>query len=66
MNNDFKRDQRILVLYNRSLRKKFTHGGTFSETELFNDALAMGVTTTTAQSYADAVIIKLKKGKYLR
>ena len=66
MNNDFKREGRILMLYQRALRKKYTQGGRFSETQLYNDAIAIGVGKTTAQSYTDAVITKLKQAGHLQ
>ena len=64
--NGLKRDMRIKSLHQQALKGKYTHGGKFSMTELFNDALAMGVHPRTAQSYANAVVERLKKGGHLK
>jgi len=66
MKADFARDQRIISLFYRAVRKKYTEEGVFSESKLYNDALEMGVTSTTAQSYTNAVIIKLVAKRYLK
>ncbi len=66
MKADFARDQRIITLYYRAVRKKYTEEGKFSESNLYNDALEMGVTSTTAQSYTDAVIVKLVAMGFLK
>jgi hypothetical protein len=66
MNLDEKREGRINMLHQKALNGKFTNNGRFSYTELVAAAKIIGVTKQTAQSYADTVIDRLKKGGHLR
>ena len=61
-----KRAGRIDTLYQRALSGKYSKFGLFSFTELVGDAMAIGVGRKTAESYADAVINRLKKQKLLK
>lgn len=61
-----KKGMRINSLYQKALRRKYTHGGKFSLIELINDAKAIGVSNKTAESYADAVVKRLKKAGHLK
>lgn len=60
-----KRDGRIDDLYNRAIRKKYTKDGIFLLAELVKDAIKIGVSKATGQSYADEVIVRLQKKGYL-
>ena len=66
LKSDEKRNNRIMMLHQRALEKKYTWSGQFHYDVLVNDAMSMSVSESTARSYADAVIIKLKKGKHMK
>jgi len=61
-----KRKIRIDMLYQRALRKKYTHEGKFFLIELIKDAESIGVVTSTACSYADSVIDRLQRAGHLK
>lgn len=63
---EVKRGLRINGLHQKALWGKYTKNGKFSRIELINDAKAIGVGVGTAESYADSVISRLKKGGHLK
>lgn len=65
MKSDEKRQTRINTLHQRALAKKYTWSNQFHYDALVNDAKTMGVAETTAKEYADAVLLRLKKGGHM-
>jgi len=63
---EVKRSYRIQGLHQKALRGKYTKKGKFLESELINDAKAIGVGIKTAESYADSVISMLKRAGHLK
>ena len=66
MKSDEKRSGRIARLYDQAICGKFQVAGALSYTALVNAAKQIGVTKTTAEDYADDVVVRLKKGGYLK
>lgn len=66
MKSDEKREGRINTLHQRALNKRYTSNGKFHFDKLLDDARNMGVAEITAQSYGQAVLLRLKKGGHLK
>jgi len=61
MKPDVARQTRIDGLHKQALFGKFTKNGKFNYMKLIAAAKLIGVTSQTAESYAEAVVIRLKK-----
>lgn len=66
LKSDEKRNNRINMLHQRALKGKYTWSGQFHYDAMVNDAMSMGISEPTARSYADAIVIRLKKGKHMK
>jgi len=65
MKLDEKRESRLRDLYQKALQLKFTKDGFFEYSMLLDAAKHIGVSSSTAASYADAVIKRLEKAGHL-
>ena len=61
MNSELKRNGRINALCKKAEAGKFTSKGKFVANLLVAEAMQIGVSKSTAESYADVVISRLKK-----
>lgn len=61
MKPDIARQTRINDLHKQALFGKFTKNGKFNYAQLVAAAKLIGVTNQTAQSYAEAVVVRLKE-----
>lgn len=66
MKGEEKRQTRIDMLHKRALAGKYTWSNQFHFDALVNDAKTMSVSKATAESYADAVIIRLRKRGHIK
>ena len=61
MNSELKRNGRITILYQKADKGEFTKNGKFGYVLLVAEAMKIGISKSTAESYADVVISRLKK-----
>ncbi len=66
MKPDQARQTRINGLHKQALLGKFTTNGKFNYMKLIAAAKIIGVTKVTAESYAEAVILRLKKARKIK
>jgi len=66
LKSDEKRNNRINMLHQRALNRKFNDDEMFRYDLVVASAMTMGVSKQTAESYADVVVTRLKKAGHLK